>query len=391
MRSFHKSILLFIGIAFCSSACAPAASDADLDMEVTIESMPMAQGAFFPDSFTGGTEKVWFDCALEVPEDFSPEDFELPTVTGLQPTDRDAVYKKYVEGQTVAEEHTFPPSLNQPEGRTVYVFKDGEEIIGEVAIGGGFNCTVAELIGASVYPESAEGASQENAVAFGSGEYCVSQAKEELAEVSFPVEEYEFYWFSLDAEELDDLTQQILQQAGEGTEDFVLDALDVPAEGWDETANRYRIYAWQQYGGLTVFPLNMSTDEAMAKESYQSAPVSCDYNWQGMTGMYVRAPYAFEPTGQHADFLPFTEIVSAVVRKYTYLLDFSTQDMASGETEETDTYSVTRAKLALRVYLDEGENYAAEPIWYFEVQRSGASKQNILFFNALTGREIYLA
>ena len=110
-----------------------------------------------------------------------------------------------------------------------------------------------------------------------------------------------------------------------------------------------------------------------------------------MIDLAVEAPYAFESTGQKADFLPFPEIASALVRKYTYLLDLSGTETEEKETEEPVTYTVSRAMLALRVYLDEEKTYAAEPVWYFEVQNSSTGYLDVLYFNALTGQEIYLA
>lgn len=394
MRSFHKSILLFIGIAFCSSACAPAASDADLDMEVTIESMPMAQGAFFPDSFTGGTEKVWFDCTLEVPEGFDPESFALPAVSGLWAIDKDAVYEKYVEGRSGVETYTYPPSDFDPEGVEAYLFQTGDELTGQVSIGSGFSYyddSGESLRGGDIYPESAEGASRENEVSIGSGDACVAEVKETLAKFAYPVEEYEFSWFSLNAEELEALTQEKLLGVAENIQESLMEDWDVPEDGWSETDNRYTIYAWQYYGGLPVLNHWMSTDMASAKVTYMSAPIRSTYNWQGMIDLSADAPYVFEATGQEAAFLPFPEIASAVVRRYTYLLDLSSEETEEGETEEPVTYSVNRAMLAVRVYLDEKRNYAVEPVWYFEVQSSNRDLQDILFFNALNGKEIYLA
>ena len=48
-----------------------------------------------------------------------------------------------------------------------------------------------------------------------------------------------------------------------------------------------------------------------------------------------------------------------------------------------------RAKLAVRVYYDEKQEYAAEPIWYFEV-KDGYGNETVLIMNAVTGKEIYL-
>ncbi|HIS31898.1 MAG TPA: hypothetical protein IAB44_10190 [Candidatus Limivivens intestinipullorum] len=394
MRKRCIFFFLILTLVFSASGCAPESSEEGLDAKLVIESMPVRDGAFFPDSFTGGTETVRFDCELEVSENFDAENFFLPAIPGLRPVDEEAVYEAYVEGRDVGETHEFSPTDYDPKGSTVYVFKTDGETTGEVSISSGFayfDSFNNAFHGGDIYPESAKGASQENEVAFGSGEECVAQVKETLAGFSFPVEEYEFSWFSLDASDLDALTQEALLGASQEAGEFFADAWDLPEEGWTEADNRYMIYAWQYYSGIPVFLPWMSMDRASAKESYLSAPVSSTFTGLGMIDLAVEAPYAFESTGQKADFLPFPEIASALVRKYTYLLDLSGTETEEKETEEPVTYTVSRAMLALRVYLDEEKTYAAEPVWYFEVQNSSTGYLDVLYFNALTGQEIYLA
>ena len=53
------------------------------------------------------------------------------------------------------------------------------------------------------------------------------------------------------------------------------------------------------------------------------------------------------------------------------------------------TYLVNRAKLYVRVFLDEKQDYKTSIIWYFEVQ-SDNGKKEVMLVDAVSGKEIYL-
>ena len=188
--------------------------------------------------------------------------------------------------------------------------------------------------------------------------------------MDFPVEEFQFYWFSLSGEEHAALEQERLAEGS-------IRAEDVKEGGWTQEDDAYEIYAWQIYQGLPVFPRIMSLNMQVAYENYQKAPVSACFSQNGMQALLAEEPYLLEPTDVKADFLSFEEIADRVIEKYERLL-----------LEEGTVYTVERAMLAVRIY-DEASQYGAEPIWYFEVTNN-MTYPEVLMFNAITGEEIYL-
>ena len=159
-------------------------------------------------------------------------------------------------------------------------------------------------------------------------------------------------------------------------EDGVIGNENLKADGWTEDNNAYEIYGWQTYEGLPVFPQIMTSLMSRAIENYQKATVTALYNKNGMLTLMANETYFFEHSEDVTAFKPFPEIADALIAKYDYLLNEL-------------TYTVTRAKLAVRVYFDESQVYQAEPVWYFEVYDNNSNLE-IVLFNAVTGEEIYL-
>lgn len=62
-----------------------------------------SNNSFFPFSYTGGTEKVKYDCVLEIPDGFDPFHFYMPKVSGLQCVDQDEAYKIGVGEQEIKD------------------------------------------------------------------------------------------------------------------------------------------------------------------------------------------------------------------------------------------------------------------------------------------------
>lgn len=127
-----------------------------------------------------------------------------------------------------------------------------------------------------------------------------------------------------------------------------------------------------------MFPKEMSIANMWGFESYEKAQVRSIFSEQGMLSLAADVPWAMEETDELASFLPFSQIASAVEGKYNQLL-----------IEDGVTYTVKRAKLAVRTYTDETQSLMAEPVWYFEVSDSKGDV-TVMMFNALTGKEIFL-
>ncbi|MBQ7372927.1 MAG: hypothetical protein IJW67_13795, partial [Blautia sp.] len=211
-----------------------------------------------------------------------------------------------------------------------------------------------------------KGASRDN-FDFATGDSLVEQVTQALADVSYPVNEFQFSWFSLSGEEHKQLEQDALENGMIEKENMQGDW-----NGKDE----YEIYAWQMYDNLPVFPQLMTTAISRAFESYQKAPVTAMVTRHGMQSLVAQLPYSFMETDEIVSFLPFSKIAAAVEDHYEKIL-----------TEQT--YIVNRAKLALRVYLDEKQDLQAEPIWYFEVS-DNSGRVEVVLIQAETGKEIYL-
>ncbi len=316
------------------------------------------------------TEKVKFECELEIPEDFDSLHFYIPKVNGIQAIDTGKAYEKYVKDKDIQETYSYSTKDKyfDPEGKApeenVYILSDGTVI----DIDAGFYLWKNEKsIYANALRMNERGASHEE-FPFKTPGQCIEEVKSTLSEIEYPVDEFKFSWFSMNAEEYEKLEQEYVD-SGFMEPEKIKDA-------WTEADNTYEIYAWQTYGGLPVFPQMMTTRMGRAFEGYQNAPLSATFTEKGMLFLSAQTSYDFEETDEQAVFLDFSEIASKVKEKYDNLLDSA-------------VYKVVRAKLAVRVFYDEKQRYGAEPVWYFEVMDDNGS-MSVVLMNALTGKEIYL-
>lgn len=97
---------------------------------------------------------------------------------------------------------------------------------------------------------------------------------------------------------------------------------------------------------------------------------------RGIESLRVYGLYDFQEDGENVPLKGFDEIAATVETKYENLLDES-------------TYTVTRAKFYERAYINEDQQYTAEPIWYLEINDNNSQKY-VMLVNAETGKEIYL-
>lgn len=323
-----------------------------------------SEATFFPVSYEGGTEKVTFDVTLEIPETFDPSDFYLPKVEGLQCVDQEAATKIGVGDQEVKDQLMYPKNENYIADQYYYFLADDTT----VGIDTGFSIfKEAASCYAQAAPQNERDASRET-FSFGTAENYIRQIKEMLSAMDYPTEELRFDWFSVNKDEYQELEKQYL------AENMI--EPDKTKGEWLDSDNVYEIYAWQVYGGLPVFQEYTTTRIGRAFESYQKAQVSATCSEQGILSLTAIAPYKFVPTQEKAEFLPFSDVAAVVEQKYENLLDEA-------------VYTVYRAKLALRIYYDTAQQYAAEPVWYFEA-RDSDGKETVILVNALTGKEIYM-
>lgn len=370
MRRIYKLFIITMAFVVLLSGCKKTDVETEKTLTETKAEISTEKNGdnsdtpFFPASYEGGTEKVTFDVALEIPEDFGPSDFYLPKVEGLQCVDQEAATKIGVGDQEVKDQLMYPKDENYIADQYYYFLADDTT----VSIDTGFSISKeAVSCYSQAAPLSERGASKET-FSFGTAEDSISQIKEMLSAMDYPTEEFRFDWFSVNKDEYRELEQQYL------AENMIEPGKEKGK--WSDSDNAYEIYAWQVYGGLPVFQEYMTTRIGRAFESYQRAPVSAICSEQGILSVTAIAPYKFVPTQEKAEFLPFPEVAAVVEQKYENLLDEA-------------VYTVYRAKLALRIYRDTDGQYAAEPVWYFEARNSDG-KETVILVNALTGKEIYM-
>ena len=114
----------------------------------------------------------------------------------------------------------------------------------------------------------------------------------------------------------------------------------------------------------------------MAYDNVDNASVQAVYSSRGIEFLMAQPIYYLEDTGETLTLKEFEEIAGIVEAKFENILNES-------------TYVVNRAKLFQMVRLNENQEYAAEPIWYFEVVEDGISK-SVTLVDAVTGKEIVL-
>lgn len=147
-------------------------------------------------------------------------------------------------------------------------------------------------------------------------------------------------------------------------------------EEWTQEDDAYVVYGFQTQDDLPVFHQWMSVFQSMAYDNIDNAVVSAVYSRRGIEQLRVEYVYYLEDTGETLTLKKFEEIAGTVEAKFENILNES-------------TYEVTRAKLFQMVRLNENQEYAAEPIWYFEVVEDGISK-SVTLVDAVTGKEIVL-
>lgn len=367
-RKQKRTIAGAVALAMLLSGCGNAQVQQTKTTAVSTKEEASGEAAedFFPDSYQRETEKIKFDCELEVSEEFQASEFHIPIVKGFYNYDQDAARDIFVDMERVTEQYEYPPTEQMPVTEHIYIYEDGTGIYLSMAMN--YYHALAPKYH-RVTRESEKGASREN-FSFAEGDACVAKVRETLKEIGYPEDEFAFDWFSISGEEYAQMEQEAL---AEGT----LEQGYENQEGWTEADNSYEIYGWQMYEGLPVFPWVMTTLMKRSVENYQKAPVSALFTEAGMLTLMAQDAYILEKTEEKAVFKAFSEIADALVMKYENLLD-------------EKTYSVTRAKLVLRTYYDDQQELAAEPVWYFEIVDSTGNME-IVLIHAVTGQEIYLA
>lgn len=384
MKKGLKQGMIALSVCMCLGGCGKEAGEITATTDTNTEEVAQMAADndqsestdYFPESYSEQTEKVKFDCLLEVPENFKASEFRVPIIKGSFGIDAEAAYAKYVEGKVITEEYHDPATGENDDVRGTYVLEDGT-LVGIGVEEGGFIYTTPKASTYRTVVRATERSAPKDNLAFATGDNCTEQVREELKAIGWPMDEFQFGWFSTSGEDYAILEQRAL-------DDGAIDSQNAKQDGWTEADDAYEIYGWQVYEGLQVFPTWMTTGMSRAVENYQKAPVSALYTEQGILNLSLTyPPYIFEASDEISQLLPFSEIADVLIQKYNDLLDDA-------------VYTVFRAKLVLRTYFDEKQQLTAEPVWYFEVT-NGSSREflqggsvEVVLVNAVTGMEIFL-
>ena len=326
------------------------------------------QNTQFPEICQGGskTGKVTFECTLEVSETVRENGLQTLRVEGVRPYDREKVYSYFAEGKEVAETFETPADKNQNAGY-YYNFTDGASLGLDTNLSWGSEASsFYSLIGAANSENQHYFA--EDSVSFMSQEECVEKVKTILEEVGYPTEDLSFSAYPLSAASMNTL-QEDEMEAG----------LLEPEKKNEltEEDEAYFVYAYQEQEEIPIFHELMSVARLFAFDTPDNGPIRAIYSARGLEQLNIDYVYQFANEQEPVQLQPFEDIRSVVEEKYENMLNDS-------------MYKVTRAKLFRRVYTDEKQSYAEEPIWYFEVTDTGAGTNEVMLVNAETGKEINL-
>ena len=335
----------------------------EAETEPTAEKEPESPANYQRVSESG---KVKFDCKVEIPDSFTGDAVHKYLVLGQCYGDEESILSKYVEGKEILEQFSSEAHDGIP-SRTYYTMADGAN----ANIGGG-----GPVLGSgnSIYYSNARVHDSEyqetyskGQVSFGSRGEAIEAVKQELAEIGFSEFEFRLEAYPANHKTMEKIEAERCTSKEEQAQ---------KKDEWTQEDDAYVVYGFQTQDALPVFHQWMSVFQSMAYDNIDNAVVSAVYSRRGIEQLRVEYVYYLEDTGETLTLKEFEEIAGIVEAKFENILNES-------------TYEVTRAKLFQMVRLNEKQEYAAEPIWYFEVAEDGASK-SVTLVDAVTGKEIVL-
>lgn len=323
------------------------------------------QDVCFPENFFEEEGRVTVDCELEIGGDSRSRQRQLPQVRGERYSDIEKAYQIYAAGKDIEEEYHDEGTHGLPD-RDSYVFYEN----GLMSVGPTFSFSTEN----AKYYSRVGAAREENVndytnhtVSFMSGEDAAEQIKKAIKDLGYSEEEFYFFYYPLNWETMRDIESKYVDEE-------LIETGDVKDE-WTSDDDAYFVYAFQKISNLPVYHRLMSITHELAFHTVDSAPVQAVYSTRGIEWLYISNIYDFEGE-QDVQLQNIDSIIQVVTDKYNTLLSES-------------TYLVNRAKLYVRVLLDEKQDYKTSIIWYFEVQ-SDNGKKEVMLVDAVSGKEIYL-
>lgn len=329
----------------------------------------LAEEDLFPDTYEkeSPSGKVRFHCELVVPEEDGWQTPHKVTVEGLHRCDQEAAWAMFGQGKEISEEYDYP----KEEGRIpskYTVFSDGSGLfLREGLTFSGADSSSYSYVG--VFNKEKVPAFESGAVSFKSKEDCVEEVRKAMEELGYDTEQFELWAYPLAYDTMSELEEDEIA-IGNLPE-------DKKKESWGPEDEAYAVYGYQYHQGMPIFHELMGIARVMAEDAPDNGQVMAVYTASGFESLNISdCIYDLKAEEETVELLPFEEIAAVVEEKYEHILDES-------------VYDVTRAKLFMRVYLNEQQGYTAEPVWHFEVTENESS-QTVVLVNAQTGKEIYL-
>lgn len=343
----------------------------DLKEEERKEETEMKADSFamFPEQYDAVSEsgKVRFHCFVEVPENEIGKTVYETSVTGKRRCDRKTAWNLYSEGKEVDRKHETPADAGREE-EDFYIFTDGSFL----GTGNGMNYGTDQLkyyTNAGALNADYQERFEQDEVTFKSSQECIEVIKDALEELGYQTQNFIFRSYPLAFDTLKELEEECVIGGYIAEKDR--------KDSWTQEDDAYVIYAYQINDGIPVFHELMSLSRHMAYDNAGNAPVRAIYSTRGLEEFIAYDQiYDFQTNDTMVSLKPFDEVASVVQDKFESILNDA-------------VYEVTRAKFYTRVYLNEAQQYVAEPVWYFEVIENNSSK-SLTLIHAETGKEIFL-
>lgn len=308
---------------------------------------------------------VEFDFTLELPKNLIQNNILAGNVLGLEYTNQEKAKKILGQNKKIVESYTVPADEYSPEEYSYY-FDNGS------FLNAGGSSLVYKSDKANYYTDvfaKIKGESKSD-FAFADTVKCLEDVKQALISIGIDTT-FSFSCYSLSYEQAQEWEEHYAKDGTNDTKAYKTD--------WSDKDNVYLVSAYQTYQDIPIYHELMAFNQNMAFDNAYNAPVQVIYGKDGVESLLVTTQYNIQQTSDKYQLLPFEKITQTVRAKLKNLL-----------TQEN--FLVDRAKLFMRVSLDETQKYTMSPMWYFETiaetENHEESRRIVILVNAITGEEI---
>lgn len=319
-----------------------------------------------PEKYITDGKRISFDCEVEISTEYRERRIPELEVKGYFLPDIEKIYQKYVAGKEISENHIVENGSRPEIKEEYYLLEDGSD----VAMGSVFmyyTDMAKKYLQAGIFSVENIDKFSEKDLEYKTAQEAIEIVRDDLKEFGYVTEEVDFQSYAVSSEELRAISEQ---RVSEGRMDEAYD--------WKSEDDVYAIWGTQLYKDIPVLDESKSAGGTMTKDVPNSAPIMAIYSRRGVeeikaANVYL---YLFEATGNEIFIKSFEEIVKTVQKKYDNII--------------TDSiYTVKKARLYQRVFINERQEYSVEPVWYFEISENG-NDSKVMLVNAVDGKEIIL-